>query len=343
MMSQPIPQSKTPAWDADMQAALSLQPVLSQIAHRLAQIETRLNAIGALAPQPDVHGAAQLRAELDALNLPLPAVVVLPNTAPAALPAARLRVYCFGRFEVYDGDQPVPLQRAGKGSLIFKFLTLARQPVLRDVLLEAIWAESDPQVSNNRLKVAIHHLRKSFARALDAAGNEIVSFRDGVYLLNPDLAIWTDVREFEMLYNTARQLERAGKPHEAADYYLRAETLYRGDLLEQDVFEEWTLVPRETLKDMYLTLLDKLAAHFMRVNESERAVEKWKKIIAHDAGREDAYRHLMHHYAERGQRALAMRWYDTCVQALREQLGVEPEPETRALYQQLRKQNSRAA
>ena len=340
-MSQPIPQSKMKMWDAELQATFALQPVLKQIADQLAQIESKLNALSALSNQMEMYAPP---ATINSLTQPQPAALVKTNVEPAAGKGKRLRLYCFGRFEAYDGDQPIQLQRAGKGSLILKFLSIARQPVLRDVLLETMWPESDPQVANNRLKVAIHHLRKSFARSLsDGEGMEIVSFRDGVYSLNPDLDIWTDVREFETLYQTARQLERAGRLEEAAELYLRAEALYRGDLLEQDIFEDWTLVPREALKDMYLTLLDKLAAYFMRTDETERAIEKWKKIIAHDAGREDAYRHLMQCYAERGQRALAMRWYDACVGALREQLGVEPDAETQALYQRLRKQTARAA
>ena len=207
-----------------------------------------------------------------------------------------------------------------------------------------MWPESDPQVANNRLKVAIHHLRKSFSQSLaDPTEAEIISFRDGVYLMNPELEIWTDAQEFEALCQSGRQLERAGRLEEAADCYLRAEALYRGDLLEQDVFEEWTLIQRETFKDAYLTVLDKLAEHFMRIHETDRAIEKCKKILDKDACREDAYRHLMTCYAERGQRAVAFRWYEACVLALREQLGVEPESETVALYQRLRRQDKIAA
>ena len=81
----------------------------------------------------------------------------------------------------------------------------------------------------------------------------------------------------------------------------------------------------------------------MRTNETDRAIEKWKKIIDKDACREDAYRHLISFYAERGQRALALRWYEACATALREQLGVEPEPATLALYKQLHRREKLAA
>jgi DNA-binding SARP family transcriptional activator len=339
MMNPPLPEAKIIALSAEIQGVMRLQPALTQLAEQLAEIESKLMNLRMLSSQVTafpLEGAGG--------GMYHPKVKAQWGGAATTGQSARLKIYCFGRFEVYDGDQSVVLQRAGKGNLILKFLTISRSPVLRDVLLETMWPESDPQVANNRLKVAIHHLRKSFAQSLaNSTDAEIVSFRDGVYMLNPELEIWTDVHEFETLWQSGRQLERAGRLDEAADCYLRAEALYRGDLLEQDVFEEWTLVQRESFKDIYLTLLDKLAEHYMRTHETERAIEKWKKIIEKDACREDAYRHLISCYADRGQRALALRWYEACVTALREQLGVEPEPETVALYKQLRRRDKAAA
>jgi DNA-binding SARP family transcriptional activator len=338
MINRQITQATSTAAHIDAPPILSLQPALAQLAQQLAEIQSNLLALTELALQTHAHAPAGV-----VIQPPAPSQSLLSQKQDESenVTPARFRIHCFGSFEVYDGDQLVPLQRAGKGNLILKFLAISRQPVLRDVLLETMYPELDPQVANNRLKVAIHHLRKSFARSVgDVEGAEIVSFRDGLYMLNPDLAIWTDVQEFERLWQKGRQLERAGRWQEAAQAYQDAEALYRGDLVEQDLLEEWSLVPRESLKDIYLTLLDKLATFYMRTHEVERAIDKWKTIIEKDAGREDAYRHLMTCYAERGQRAVALRWYEACVQALHDQLGVEPEAETIALYQRLRHQEA---
>ena len=40
--------------------------------------------------------------------------------------------------------------------------------------------------------------------------------------------------------------------------------------------------------------------------------------------------------AAAGQRGLALHWYNRCVQILKDQLGLDPEPETVALAQQIR-------
>jgi DNA-binding SARP family transcriptional activator len=251
---------------------------------------------------------------------------------------ARWLFYCFGPFEVFRAEDRIPLRRAGKGHAILKYLAAGRgQVVLRDVLLDSLWPETEPLVANNRLKVAMHHLRQAFAFRDDAhESGEIVIFQNGGYRLNPELDIWSDVEAFEAHWQAGMLLERTGRLAEAVHFYMQAEALYRGDFLEEDRLEEWTLVRREALKDTFLTILDKLSRFWFKTNHVERAIEGWKKILTKDPWREDAYRHLMICFVSRGQRALALHWYDVCVQVVHRQLGLEPEPETQRLSERIR-------
>lgn len=256
----------------------------------------------------------------------------------ASIQKAQLRIYSLGPFEIYCGEEWIPQRRTGKGRAILKYLAARpRQPVLRDVLLEVLWPETEPHIANNRLKVAMHHLRQAFAlRGPDHDCGEYILFHNGCYLFNPNITVWTDVEAFEGHWRQGMRLERAGRLAEAIPFYLQAEMLYRGDFLAEDLFEEWTLVRREELKDLYLMTLDKLSRYWLQTGNADRAIEGWKKIIAKDPWREDAYRHLMVCFARCRQRELALRWYDLCVQTLQTQLGLEPEPETVALYQRIR-------
>ena len=251
---------------------------------------------------------------------------------------ARWRFYCFGPFGVCRAEECIPLRRTRKGLAILKYLSAARgQVVPRDVLLESLWPETQPSVANNRLKVSMHYLRQAFAFRNDSHGTgEIVIFRNGGYSLNHELDIWTDVEAFEAYWQAGLHLERVGRLPEAVPFYVQAEALYRGDFMEEDLLEEWTLVRREALKDTFLTILDKLSQFWFKTNHTQRAIEGWKKILAKDPWREDTYRHLMICFAARGQRAAAMHWYDVCAQVIRQQLGLEPEPETQSLYERVR-------
>src|SRR5205823_1512695 len=108
----------------------------------------------------------QLAVHLDGPSdrLPRARVAVVPHATPSSLPHSvatsepvGLRLYCLGPFEIYFGDDLLPLRRMSKGRTILKFLaSRPRQPVFRDTLLETLWPDEDPDVANNRLKVAMH-------------------------------------------------------------------------------------------------------------------------------------------------------------------------------------------
>jgi DNA-binding SARP family transcriptional activator len=256
------------------------------------------------------------------------------DCAPTSL---GLRIFCFGSFEVLNGAHTISLPRASKDRAILKLMALRpRQPLLRDVLLETLWPNVEPVTAQNRLRVVMHHLRQLFSPATkDKKDPGWILFQDGCYFFNPDIRIWSDVEEFESLWQTGVRSERAGGLVQALPHYLQAEALYRSDLLEEDLFEEWTLLRRDELKDTYMSILAKLGRHWLQVGNHDAAIEEWKKILGKDPWREDIYRRLMAHTAHRGQRGLALRWYQICAQALHTQLELEPEPETMMLHEHI--------
>jgi LuxR family maltose regulon positive regulatory protein len=56
---------------------------------------------------------------------------------------------------------------------------------------------------------------------------------------------------------------------------------------------------------------------------------------AQDQYYEVAHREIMRCYYRQGDRAAAIRQYQTCARILREEMGVNPMPETEQLYQQI--------
>ena len=284
--------------------------------------------------EQDSRNLKDLQQQLQSLLDTIPPATPIPQASPAA----QLSLYCFGPFKVSVDGEAVSLRRAGKGLTIIKYLaSVGRRPVPRDVLLEILWPSADPQTANNRLKATMHQLRQAFTPFEAAAiSRDWLYYDEGCYLLNPDLNVWTDVQAFEQLWREGMRLERAHEVDRAIVLYQKAETLYRGDFLEEDLLEEWTLARREALKDTYLTILDKLGNYWFQVGNLESAIEGWKKIILRDPWREDVYRHLMSCYFRTGQRTLALRWFEICEQTLRAQLNLAPEPETLELYQSIR-------
>ena len=129
MTNLQIPETQIAQSNAQIEGVILLQPALVQLAEQLADIESK-SGVSSCSLKRSNRIPTLLKA------LPFAAATLIhthrtqPRTAPRNQRTARLRIYCFGRFEVYHGDEPILLQRSGKGNLILKFLTMSRQPVL---------------------------------------------------------------------------------------------------------------------------------------------------------------------------------------------------------------------
>jgi hypothetical protein len=82
-------------------------------------------------------------------------------------------------------------------------------------------------------------------------------------------------------------------------------------------------------------VLTKLLTHQLATGDGSKPVQTALQLIACDPFQEAAHRALMRLYAGGGRRAAALKQYQSCVVVLQRELGVEPEAETRDLYQAL--------
>jgi DNA-binding SARP family transcriptional activator len=243
---------------------------------------------------------------------------------------AQIEVRCFGRFEVRSAGRRIEHWNSIKAKSVFQYLLMRPfEPTLKDSLLEAFWPGEPVQTASNNLKAAVHSLRLSLNEiTLDQSNRQIVLFSEGSYRINPDICLSTDVAEFEKLRDNGRRLEREQRMNEAIREYEKAENLYRGDYLDDEPYDDWTLLRRETLKDNFLFILSKLAKHALQAGDYENCIHYSQKILAKDSSREDAYRNLIRCYLKLSQRNQALRWYNMCCKAIKSELDTTPEKET---------------
>ncbi len=271
---------------------------------------------------------------------------VAPALTPLASPSVDshssgaehpLQVRCFGRFEVIRDGTVINHWRRGKAKTLLKHLIVRRQPVARDVLIDLLWPDSDPQTAVNGLRVALHALRQALGTCLrsDDGARDYVVVEDGKYSVNPSSGLWVDADEFTTHFINGRRLERLGQTRAAIAHFESAEALYRDDYLLEDIYEDWTLVRREELKDQYLMVLTKLADACVEQGDAEGCIVRCHKILQKDACREDAYRRLMRCYAQLGQPSQALHWFSFCARTLRQELDVAPSEQTMDLYHRI--------
>lgn len=259
----------------------------------------------------------------------LPTRTNITRHAKANGRALRISFFCLGKFRLEVHGVLVKTRGRSNALKILKFLAQRRRPCASEVLMETLWPENEVKATANRLRVEIHTLRQILTANIKAP--DVIVYHDGCYELNSDIDFWSDADEFEAFWHQGVRFEADGDYREAARCYEQAARLYVGDYLEEDLYEEWTLFRRESLRDGYLYLLGKLAGWCAEEGNYGGCISYSHRMLAQDPYREDAYRLLMRCYADLGQKATALHWYDVCCTNLQKGLDVTPSQETSSL------------
>ena len=242
---------------------------------------------------------------------------------------------CLGPLEAAWDDDPALSWPSRRGKTLFKYLVLHRgRPTLRDVLMDLLWPHAAPSLARNNLNVTMSGLRRSLAAG---TGGPCVRFLQDSYLLDPELSIWVDVEEFARLLAVARRCAGAGDRPGFLRAARAADSLYRGDLFDDDPHGEWVQEPRRALREDHLEVLDELGQCYLEGNDHPACLRTCHAILAAEPERESVHRRLMRCYARQSRRHLALRQYDRCESALRNGLGTPPEGETLHLVEQIRR------
>ena len=245
---------------------------------------------------------------------------------------AGLRIALLGGLEIAGGEASARTSLTRKARALVAYLALqGDRGQSREKLADLLWGNSAEEQARANLRQALSSIRKALNG--DGAGY-LVTDGDQISLADSDIDL--DVAMFERL--VAEATPGALK---------RAAALYKGDLLDgfslkEDSFEAWATAERERLRRQASAVLTKLIAHCDEVGDTERCVETAARLLALDPLREAAHRILMRAYAAQGRQASALKQFETCRGILKHELGVEPEPETVALYRDIRRQRAAA-
>lgn len=254
---------------------------------------------------------------------------------PAAVGVPDLRAYCLGRFEVWVGHTLVTQWAGSKSKTLLKLLLVAYPAMVpASSLMSALWDGVDEELARQRLHTAISDLRRALRAAWPEVGGLIVS-QNGSYGFDPRATVWIDTLAFGRAQRAGLHYAQTGRHEEAEAAFREAVALYRGEFLAEDLYEDWPIEQRERLKSEYLTLLTRLGQWACDAGDYEASLSWGRLTLECDPCREDTHRLLMRSYSRLGQRAMALRQYRQCVDALRRELDAIPEPESEELYRRL--------
>ncbi len=257
----------------------------------------------------------------------------------AASSVGMLRIFALGSLRVYRDEKLLfdESWRNKPAKTIFKLLlTHMGRRYPKDVLAEELWPETDPDVAANRLRVAVHELRKMLGEGgRKNGGLSHIAQQEGAYYFDSASPAWTDMGAFDSAATRGRELAAEGRTEEALHAYQVAEALYLGEYLRDDPFFEWTIATRERLRELHLHVLSDAARIHAEDDSPDQAAIFSRKILRIEPWREEVYRRLMEYLVAAGRPHEALRAYEECRRALRAEVEAEPSAETTRLRDQI--------
>jgi two-component SAPR family response regulator len=240
-----------------------------------------------------------------------------------------------GRFHMVIDRQTYDYWPGKKGKAILAYLAYYhKQRILRDRLMDLFWSNATTDSARNCLNVALHGIRALVKET--GFQDELICFSNECYFINPNIEINSDVEDFLKGWKLAQSVEREKGLVAALGEYEIAAGIYKGDFMEEDLYEDWTTLERENLKEIYLVILDRLSNYFAHDGKPMTAVNLCKTMLEKDNCREDVHRRLMKCYMRLGQRTQALRQFQKCEEILRTELQVEPTQHTLALVEKIK-------
>jgi predicted ATPase/DNA-binding SARP family transcriptional activator len=225
-----------------------------------------------------------------------------------------------------DGE-PVSTDRR-KAVALLAYLAMTGRAHARESLATLFWPEYD----GSR---ALTYLRRTIWEIQRLVGEGVLEVTRRDVALTQDADIWLDVALFR------RQVAQ-GDSSGDLNPIVKGVELYRDDFLagftlrDSPDFDDWQRLQAEILRMELARALACLAEGLGTAGQFDDALDYAHRWLTLDHLHEPAHRQLMRLYAAAGNRSAALRQYECCVQILLEELGVEPEPETTALAQDIR-------
>lgn len=236
---------------------------------------------------------------------------------------ARIQVHLFGALSLFHNGEQIHLPRSVSARALLVYLLLNRkisQPRLK--LIGVLWPETPEGQARRALTQALWHLRRDLPEGLLETNADHIQ-------ISPQASLWVDAEIFASLAKKNLKAAQCDTKN-----LRQAVDLYRGDLLE-GFYDDWVLVEREHLRELYLRSLDFLVDTEKTAGHYAQALDYAQRLTRADSFRESAHRAVMRLHYALNQTDAALNQYALCCKILEDELGVEPDEETKALAHEI--------
>ena len=227
---------------------------------------------------------------------------------------------------ITSGDQLIASVNTNRLRSLLAYLVLrSRTPQSREYLAFLLWPDSDEAQARTNLRQLLHHLRKALPD-----GTELIQADAQTISWNPETESSLDVADFKSAVTRAAEAASRADADAERRALESAVAIYEGDLLPE-LYDEWLRPLREQLKQQLVEALSRLTELFEAAREYPAAIRNAERLVREDPVREQSYQQLIRLHLASEDRTGAVRVYHKGMKVLREELGISPAPETRAL------------
>lgn len=247
-----------------------------------------------------------------------------------------LKIMTLGGVRILLNNTPVTNLITRKVEALLIYLACNPGEHQREVLAEMFWDDLPAERAAGNFRNILSNLRQNLDPFLLITRQTVA--------INPEGNITIDVRELDaalkLCENHWKQYGTFSRP--VITQLDEAIGLYRGLFLEgfylrdSRGFEGWSMLESERVRTQLIDALIRLAAASTKRGDFSDSARYANRLLQLDSLNEEAHRLLMSSLALSGQRTAALSQYELCRKLLDDELGVEPEDETVALYDEIR-------
>jgi DNA-binding SARP family transcriptional activator len=233
-----------------------------------------------------------------------------------------------GPVEVVGGRGTLRLQGGKQRRLLAALAVRAGETVLTDSLTDAVWSEAPPRSAAKLVQVYVSQLRKLLVEGARietrGGGYALVLGRDSL-----------DAARFERLLAEGTTLLGEANAALAISLFERALSLWRGPAYGELAYEEFARAEAERLGELRTVAVEERFEAGLALGRHVELLPELRAAVAAQPMRERLYAQTMLALYRCGRQTEALELYATVRRRLRDELGLEPGNELRALQRRI--------
>lgn len=242
----------------------------------------------------------------------------LRNKISKEIISENLKLFCFGDLQILDSNSKPLTWRTQKSKELFVYLWYKGAAVSKNLIMYDIFPDKNLEKAGTLLHTTVYQLRKNLEKL--GFSNGIEHFNDN-YRLN--VPIESDYSKLKCIFEKKEYSEKDIE---------EILNIYKGDLFEKEEYI-WAEEQRQKYSRKIMGILEKYAAKSLRQNElSDNINLLLEKLFKIDPYNENIAKMKIIYHGKIGNRSELEKFYKSYKKTLLEELDVEPEDATTALY-----------